>query len=61
MNKDVRQLLEEAVERGLTVKEGKKHLKVFGSEGLVTVLSKGTKMNPRNQRQAELAVRKAKP
>ena len=60
MNKDVRQLLEEAVERGLTIKQGKSHLKVFGKDGLVTVLPTGTRLNPRNHRQARLAVRKAR-
>ena len=61
MNKDSRQLLEEAVERGLTIKNGKKHVKIFGRDGLVTVLGKGTKLNPRNHQQASLAVRKARP
>ena len=61
MNKESRQLLNEAVDRGFTVKDGKKHIKIFGRDGLVTVVAKGSKLNTRNHRQATLAVRKAQP
>ena len=55
-----KELLEFAVERGLTVKNGKKHRKVYGSSGIVCILPHGKGDNWRNAKQAELAIRKAR-
>jgi hypothetical protein len=54
-----RELVSLALERGLVVKPGKKHQKVYSSTSLVCVVPYGRKVNPRNAKMAELAIRKA--
>lgn len=62
MNKDTKKLLKLARECGLTVKQGSKHVKVFGRDGhLVAILPLGSKSSsqPWNQRNALAALRRA--
>ena len=59
MNKEIRELLRVAEAKGLVVKSGSNHVKVYGDDGLVCVLPYGSHLNSRNMRQAEIAIRKA--
>lgn len=65
MRKEVRDLAKTATAKGLVLRNGSRHTKVYGSDGLVTILPRCSKttgrFGGRNLKQAEIAIRKAKP
>lgn len=60
MSKDAKKLVALAKSFNLRVENGKKHVKVFGPDGLVCGLPHGSKTTaPRNHKGAEAAIRRA--